>query len=108
MKLTKNYILEGKCISKESDIEILKEEEFNDFIVDNKGNSISKEDINGIVNSMLKSFETDTAFNHTNFGDLNVKDELYKYMVAYYTKNVEWPSKEVSLDYILNVNARNP
>ncbi len=107
MILSKNYILEGKAVRKDSTIEILKEESFNQFLMDKEGNSISKETIDGVVDSMLKSFEADTAFSHTNFGDLNIKDELNKYMVSQYTKHVDWPSKEDSLNYILNVNARN-
>jgi len=107
MKLTKNYVLEGKCIHKDSEIQILKEEEFNDFLIDNKGNSIPKEMIDNETDKMLKSFETDTAFMQTNFNDLNIKDEMRKFIVSRVAQAGVFPERDVCLKYILQINDRN-
>jgi len=107
MKLTKNYILEGRCVSKDSTITILNEEEFNQFLFDSNGNPISKEDVDVATDRMLKSFESDTAFMQTNFGDLNVKNEMRKYIMSQLTQSGDYPNKDVCLEYILTINARN-
>ncbi len=107
MKLTKNYILEGNCIHKESEIEILQEEEFNDFLFDSEGNSIPKETVDEETDKLLKSLESDTAFIKTNFDDLNVKDEMRKFIVSRLAQNGVFPSKDDCLSFILSINARN-
>jgi hypothetical protein len=107
MKTTKVYILEGHALKENSEIEILNEEEYNNFLFDSNGNSISKETIDKETDAMLKSFESDTAFSHTNFGDLNIKDEMRKFIISKVAQFGIMPSKEECLDYILSVNARN-
>lgn len=106
MKLTKDYIIEGFGIKKDSEI-TLQEEEYNAFSFDDNGKPIPQEEIDTKVDEMLKSFESDTAFMQTNFGDLSIKDEMKKYIMARLAKEGIYPDRKDCLEYILTVNIRN-